>query len=614
MVSQSGQSGLCQLVVFRLKGEEFALDIASVREIVRAQRLTPVPLTPPFILGLTNLRGQIIPVVDVRLRLGLEASAIDDRSRLLVVELEGHPSGLLVDEVREVLTVGEEAFAPPPSLGGSFDGLVARVAKPGGGRMIQVLDLNRLLPSLEERPETAGGSLGSFGVDQFESSGNARAAEEERRLLSFFLGSEEYAFEIDHIQEIIRFEPPQEVPEAPAYLRGIISLRGTVLPVYDLRRLLGLPPLVDEKRQKVAHLRQIFENWLKELTRAMASGGDPPVLDPERCLLGQWLKGELEKCRSETELEIVHQLHLRHRHLHSLVRAYFTAASDDIADEIYLLTAQMKDLFQRLEAKVDKAVAEEERIIILNVSGTLAGVLVDQVQEVLAVPVEPLERTELEDLKAIVRIDQGRRIVFVLDKEAVVPTEPLEDLAEGGESMNTSDVVEFEEEQLVTFFLDDEEYAFPIIQIQEINRPGEISRVPKTPAYVEGVTNLRGEVIPVIDLRKRFGLPPRSWDDRTRLIIIQFGEQKVGLVVDRVNEVTRLPKQRISPPPALLLSQIDLRFVSAVAQREGGGLIIILDVNQIFSSEEQEELKEMVFSEEEGVTAPDERPRLKIAE
>ncbi|ROL56997.1 chemotaxis protein CheW [Bacteroidetes/Chlorobi group bacterium Naka2016] len=138
--------------------------------------------------------------------------------------------------------------------------------------------------------------------------------------------------------------------------------------------------------------------------------------------------------------------------------------------------------------------------------------------------------------------------------------------------------------QLVSFFVDDEEYAIPIDNIQGINRMGEITKLPDPLPYVEGITNLRGSIIPLINLRKRLGLPPKDFDKTTRFIVIEFGKHLFGFIVDFVNRVLRLPKDTIEPPPPSSL-KIDAKFVTGIAKYENK-LIILLDLTKMFTEDE----------------------------
>lgn len=145
--------------------------------------------------------------------------------------------------------------------------------------------------------------------------------------------------------------------------------------------------------------------------------------------------------------------------------------------------------------------------------------------------------------------------------------------------------------QLVTFFLGDEEYAVEIAGVQEIIRMTEITRVPRAPDFVEGVCNLRGRIVPVLDLRKRFGLEPVPHGRKTRIIIVKMATRTVGLLVDAVAEVLRMPRQAIDPPPDLVVAGVDSTYVRGVGKLEHR-LIILLDLERILAHHEARALGE----------------------
>jgi purine-binding chemotaxis protein CheW len=143
--------------------------------------------------------------------------------------------------------------------------------------------------------------------------------------------------------------------------------------------------------------------------------------------------------------------------------------------------------------------------------------------------------------------------------------------------------------QLVSFTIGQEEFGLDIQCIQEINRMVEITRVPNAPDYVTGVINLRGKVIPIIDLRKRFGFPPKESDKNTRIIVVELGGMVVGFVVDTVSEVIRIPKSITEPPPAIVAG-IGSEFITAVAKLENR-LLILLDLERILREKEKQQLE-----------------------
>jgi purine-binding chemotaxis protein CheW len=133
--------------------------------------------------------------------------------------------------------------------------------------------------------------------------------------------------------------------------------------------------------------------------------------------------------------------------------------------------------------------------------------------------------------------------------------------------------------QLVTFTLRNEEYAVDILNVQEINRITEITQVPNSPSYVEGVINLRGKVMPVINLRKKFGFEDKETDDTSRIIIMDIKGVTNGLVVDAVSEVLRIPTDIVEPPPPMS-SDISSKFIKGVAKLENR-LIILIDIDEL---------------------------------
>ena len=141
------------------------------------------------------------------------------------------------------------------------------------------------------------------------------------------------------------------------------------------------------------------------------------------------------------------------------------------------------------------------------------------------------------------------------------------------------DTVVGEEQQLVVFKLAEEEYAVSILQVQEIKRMTEITRVPHTPEYLKGVLNLRGSVLPVIDLKKRLGLPQKEYTEDTRIIIVKADEIVVGLIVDAVSEVTAVQKDQIEPPQAVS-GNIGENYISGVGKLENR-LLILLKLDEL---------------------------------
>jgi purine-binding chemotaxis protein CheW len=142
--------------------------------------------------------------------------------------------------------------------------------------------------------------------------------------------------------------------------------------------------------------------------------------------------------------------------------------------------------------------------------------------------------------------------------------------------------------QLVSFKIGDEEFGVDILKVQEINRMDQITRVPNAPDYVSGVMNLRGKVIPIVDLRQKFRLAKKDQDKDTRIIVVELKARVIGFVVDAVNEVLRIPRNVTEPPPPMVAG-IGSEYITAVGKLEDR-LLILIDLERILVASEQEEV------------------------
>lgn len=142
--------------------------------------------------------------------------------------------------------------------------------------------------------------------------------------------------------------------------------------------------------------------------------------------------------------------------------------------------------------------------------------------------------------------------------------------------------------QYVSLLLGEEKYGINIMDIEEILRMLDITKVPKAPSFVEGIINLRGKVIPIVDLRKKLGIIAGDYTNSTRVVVVNLSGKKIGFIVDHVEEVLRVEADIIDRAPAASTS-IENRYIEGVA-RMAEGMVIILDVHQIFNSGESNAL------------------------
>ena len=145
--------------------------------------------------------------------------------------------------------------------------------------------------------------------------------------------------------------------------------------------------------------------------------------------------------------------------------------------------------------------------------------------------------------------------------------------------------------QLVTFRVGGEEFGLDVFQVHEILRYTEPTPMPKAPAFVEGVLDVRGTLVPVVDLRKRFELHEILYGDDTRIILVDFQGERLGLIVDEVSEVLRVPETSVTPPPQFVRG-LAAEFIRGIVRLESR-LVVLLDLERILSSQERMQL---VFS------------------
>lgn len=144
------------------------------------------------------------------------------------------------------------------------------------------------------------------------------------------------------------------------------------------------------------------------------------------------------------------------------------------------------------------------------------------------------------------------------------------------------------ERQLVVFELANEHYGVDIGAVESIIKMQTITVVPQAPMFVEGVTNLRGSVLPVVDLRKRFGLVEEETTKNSRIVVVAIDGVKVGMTVDGVSEVLRVAEEAIEPPPPMVTT-VDTVYITGIAKLDGK-LVILLDLGKVLSLEEKSEL------------------------
>ena len=277
----------------------------------------------------------------------------------------------------------------------------------------------------------------------------------------------------------------------------------------------------------------------------------------------------------------------------------------------------LRSLFALADAELD----EHHRIVVVALpGGGQIGLVTDTVKEVLSVPRSQADTmpgilardAELQEFSAICRLDGGRRLVSIIATDRLLGMDSVREalqlsasgvsgssersgsadsLSSPDASMNRSthsmtSHPDDEDAQVVIFRLGAEEFGVPIMSVQEIVRlPETLTRVPRTPEFVEGVINLRGTVLPVIDQRRRLGMDAIERNDRQRIMVFTLGGLRTGFIVDSVAEVLRIPRQNIAPAPQLSDEQI--RLIGRVARLDGDRrLVLLIDPTQLLAARE----------------------------
>ncbi|SDE44246.1 chemotaxis protein CheW [Belnapia rosea] len=243
---------------------------------------------------------------------------------------------------------------------------------------------------------------------------------------------------------------------------------------------------------------------------------------------------------------------------------------------------------------------EKDKILVTAVGGILVGLVADGIRAILPLDsslVEPIPavlaaRSGGEArIKAIYRGEAGRRLISILAPEQLFREDVMRRLGTDHENprpQNTEDDrMPDRERHFLVFHLGDDEFGLPIEAIDEVARvPGQITRLPKTPEFLEGVVNLRGEVLPVVDQRRRFGMPKLEHEEGRRLLVVRTERHRAGLIVDSVSGVLRNTSATLEPVPAL--TDETTRLVQGVLNLEDvGRMVPILDPTELLSRAER---------------------------
>jgi len=245
-----------------------------------------------------------------------------------------------------------------------------------------------------------------------------------------------------------------------------------------------------------------------------------------------------------------------------------------------------------------------EKVVVARIGPTLVGLMADRMRTLFAADSELIEEVPPvlaariggeAKVTSIYRGEGGRRLVSLLEPRTLFKEEVMQRLGATKSVTRTAAPADAdetqesrgEERQFVVFRLGNDEFALPIDAVNEVARvPEQITRLPKTPKFLEGVINLRGEVLPVVDQRRRFDLPPLADDRSRRLLVVRTEQHRAGLIVDSVSEVMRCFVDDIEPAPSLTGEKV--RLVQGVVNLEGTGrIVLVLDPAELLTRAER---------------------------
>jgi len=280
-----------QLVSFFLGGEEYALNSKLVQQIIELREITPIPQSPDFMEGVIDLRGEIIPIINLHLRLGLEKKPLDEKSRIIIIESKGSLMGFICDLVSKILRISPSQIGPVPRLTKegvkSFEFLLG-VGKLEEGLLL-IIDVDELLTE-EQRNQ-----LSVKREEKKMLEGEVPTLQ----LVSFSLADEWYALELREIQEVMNLPKITPVPSTPSFIKGVINLRGNIVTVVDIRQFLGLEDRKEKKERRIMVIKAeektcgLLVDSISQVLRLPESAILPPLSTIEEVSL-EYIKGECQ--------------------------------------------------------------------------------------------------------------------------------------------------------------------------------------------------------------------------------------------------------------------------------------------------------------------------------
>ncbi len=462
-------------------------------------------------------------------------------------------------------------------------------------------------------------------------------------VLTFRVASEAFAIAAEMVSEIVRTPALTRVPHGPPSLLGVANLRGAVLPVVSLARLLGHDAGVPAAGSRVLIVAGDAKvGLLVDAVAAFTTAGDGKLIDPA-ALLAQAFGGLLRRSGSDATAGIAARVGPAsvlqdHRHdeialiglrlgsqeyalpldkVAEVMRLPATLAEVPRTDDAMMGVTSLRGVLLPLVSlrvllglPPDACNRATTRIVVTRLGNVAAGLVVDAVTATLTVsagsidPVPPvLMRGKGEaQVEGICRLEGGRRLVCLLSPARLLDPATAALIQTQGEQeasrMPAPEAHSDTTEQFLIFQLGDEQYGLPIAAVDEVvRRPDALTRLPRAPDFVDGVMNLRGRAVPVIDQRRRFAVAAPGTRGR-RVIVVTVDGLQAGFAVDAVSEVLRVPSSELRQAP--VLDADGAPVFDRVAIRTGGRVLLLISPKALLDQAE----RDLLVSLTETATAP----------
>ncbi len=467
-----------------VQGEEYGIRTTSVRQVLAVPPVRRVPKTPPFVRGVANIMGRIVPVLDMVKRFGFEDSAASGQEEVVYVQEGNAFYGLLVESIRPMVHLGSEDIEPVNPLMAPVDAPFLRAMARVDERLIHLLDLTAFVHAGISADQERKKVFDVFSTRMLEKERRVEVGSRGRRTLLFAAGEDEYGLDLGCLQSVLPATSLKTMQGGPGFLAGIVEAGRSQLPVVDLLRKSGLAPLSGDEDAMVV------------------------VLTTGRARYG-------------------------------------------------LLASRIHGV-----ADIDEGLIRESPVVLKGDDG--------------------------RHISGVAMLKEGRQLVMMLDETRILDERDLKALKELKSVSITPArarrVKKEKDRSFVIFSVAGKVFALPVEDLASVIEFTKPQRVPRSPDFVRGILQVEGELVSVIDLRKRFGLEAEVEGQEEWIIVLNADGARQGFLADSVTEILRVAPDAISPAPEKAMG-VDSGFIKGVIAGAKGveQVPIILDAGRVVS-------------------------------